>query len=250
MQPTVFALRFVCCLFVTVLATTGCTATPTPSPVREATPTIDLLVNPGSSLSTNSSVAIIANVSPPQELDFLKWTVSGTSGGSVTPSTGGQVVYTAGPNPGVDLVVAEGTSSSGAYIHATTSITVIGGPTPTAVVPLAAEKWPQDPQAAADLFAVGRGEWTQNQYGGWTLKADWPPIEVNIPSGITFEGYNDGPEPPQSFECYTVLGPAQVKVQGGTLWYPDDPSDPSWTAKKVHKERKDENCTVIGFTPD
>lgn len=242
-------------LILTMFGITSCASpapadTPAPAASSSPTPTVRILVSPGSSLAANSSVSVIVEIEPPQPLDFLKWTVTGTGGGSITPDTGGQVVYTAGPNPGVDIVVAEGTTPEGVFIRQTTTITVEKGPEPTAVVPINAEKWPQAPEAAAKFFANGQGEWTKNPEGGWTLTAAWPPIEVNVPSGVTLEGYNDGVNPPDTFKCYTVLGPGQVIIQGGTLWLPDDPNDPAYTAKKVHKTRKDKNCEAIGFIPD
>jgi hypothetical protein len=212
-------------------------------------PTVTLKVSSDKPVLTNQSIAIVTEVVPYEELD-LKWTVTGNSGGSVSSNTGEQVVYTAGNSPGTDIVIAEGTTNGGARVKQTVSFIVEVGPTPTPVVPIKKEIWPKDEKKAAELFAKGQGEWTQNQYEGWTLTAMWPPIEVFIPAGVTFEGYNDGPNPPETFKCYTVLGPGQVTIQGGTFWYPDDPSDPAWTAKKVHKERKDKDCITQGFTPD
>ncbi|MBL8062282.1 MAG: hypothetical protein JNK32_04640 [Anaerolineales bacterium] len=247
--------RSIYVLIFTLFGITSCgqpppNATPAPITSFSSTPSVKILVSPGSSLAANSSVSVIVEVEPAQALDFLKWTVTGTGGGSVTPDTGGQVVYTAGPNPGVDIVVAEGTTPEGIFIHETTTITVESGPEPTAVIPIDAEKWPSDPEAAAKFFANGKGEWTQNPENGWTLSAEWPPIEVNVPAGVTLEGYTDGVNPPDTFKCYTVLGPGQVKIQGGTFWLPDDPDDPAYTAKRVHQIRKDKNCEAIGFTPE
>ena len=247
---------FVIAMLVTMLILTSCslfTSAPTSAPATLPPPAVTLNVNPGTQVPVNQSVAIVADIVPYEEIN-LKWTVTGNSGGNVNPNTGEQVVYTAGNTPGTDIVIAEGTTNSGARIKQTVSFIVEAGPTPPPLVPVPTpirkEKWPKNAQEAAELFAKGQGEWTQNQYEGWTLTAVWPPIEVVIPAGVTFEGYNDGPNPPETFKCYTVLGPGQVTIQGGTFWYPDDPSDPAWTAKKVQKERPDKDCITTGFTPD
>ncbi|MFC1976213.1 hypothetical protein ACFLXQ_07430 [Chloroflexota bacterium] len=229
-------------VLVTVLAFTSCW--------QSEPPTVTLDVNPGTQVSVNQSVAIVANIDPYEELDF-KWTVTGNSGGNVEPNTGEQVIYTAGNSPGTDIVVAEGTQNGNTRVKQTVTFIVEAGPSPPPVVKvIRSEEWPENKQEAAELFSKGQGEWTQNQYEGWTLTAVWPPIEVFVPAGVTFEGYNDGANPPETFKCYTVLGTDQVTIQGGTFWYPDDPSDPAWTAKKVHNERPDKDCITSGFTPD
>ena len=73
----------------------------------------------------------------------------------------------------------------------------------------------------------------------------------------TLEGYNDGPSPPQTRRCMTVLGPAQVTIQGGTFWFPDYPENPLATARKIYKEQSawlstqggPTKCEAFGFQP-
>lgn len=113
-MKTIIVKRFIYVLILTMFGITSCAspapaATPAPATSSSSTPTVRMLVSPGSSLAANSSVSVIVEIEPPQPLDLLKWTVTGT-GGSITPDTGGQVVYTAGLNPGMDIVVAEGTT--------------------------------------------------------------------------------------------------------------------------------------------
>lgn len=88
-------------------------------------------------------------------------------------------------------------------------------PTSTPMVSIPRSHWPASPQEAANYFAKSNGSWEINKYGGWHLIPQWPPIEVTVPLGVTMEGYNDGPNPPQTRRCMTVLGPAQVGIQGG-----------------------------------
>jgi hypothetical protein len=82
-------------------------------------------------LEVGKSVAIVAEVEPLERLD-LRWSVSGTSGGELNTDTGEQVVYTAGKE-GTDIVVAEGTTASGAPVKQTVTLTIIA-PTPTATL--------------------------------------------------------------------------------------------------------------------
>jgi hypothetical protein len=76
-------------------------------------------------------VAIVIKVEPYEKLDW-KWEVSGTSGGQLDKTTGENVVYTAGKE-GVDNIVVEAKTASGAIVKQTVSLTVVAA-TPTAVV--------------------------------------------------------------------------------------------------------------------
>ena len=130
-------------------------------------------------------------------------------------------------------------------------------PTNTPMVSIPRSQWPTSPQEASIVFAKGEGRWEVNEYGGWHLIPQWPPIEVTVPLGVTLEGYNDGPNPPQTRRCMTVLGPAQVVIQGGTFWFPDYPENPLWTARKIYKEQSawtaaqggPTKCEAFGFQP-
>lgn len=130
-------------------------------------------------------------------------------------------------------------------------------PTNTPMVSIPRSHWPASPQEAANYFAKDKGSWEVNEYGGWHLIPQWPPIEVIVPLGVTMEGYNDGPSPPQTRRCMTALGPAQVVIQGGTFWFPDNPDKPLATAQKIYKEQSSwivsqggpTKCEAYGFQP-
>jgi len=130
-------------------------------------------------------------------------------------------------------------------------------PTNTPMVSIPRSHWPASPQEAANYFAKGKGSWEINEYGGWHLIPQWPPIEVTVPLGVTMEGYNDGPNPPETRRCMTVLGPAQVVIQGGTFWFPDNPDNPPATARKIYREQTawtiaqggPAKCEAFGFQP-
>lgn len=88
-------------------------------------PTLTLEVSPGTEVQVGKGVAIVAQVEPLEELD-LKWSVSGTAEGKLNTDTGEQVIYTAGKE-GTDIVVAEGTTASGAPVKQRVTLTVVGG---------------------------------------------------------------------------------------------------------------------------
>jgi hypothetical protein len=112
----------------------GCGAPSTSSSGAPA-PTFTLDVRPEKKVQVGKSIAIVANVEPLEKLT-LTWSVSGTSGGSLNGTSGEQVVYTAGPREGTDIVVAEGTTASGVPLKQTVVVTVVDEqaplpPTPT-----------------------------------------------------------------------------------------------------------------------
>ena len=113
---------FIALLLTLSLTITGCGGAPTPQPQ----PTFVLNVSPGTEVQVGESVAIVAGVEPLEKLD-LKWSVSGTAEGKLNTDTGEQVVYTAGKE-GTDIVVAEGTTASGAPVKQTVTLTVLGEP--------------------------------------------------------------------------------------------------------------------------
>ena len=113
---------FVALLLTLSLTIAGCGGTPTPKPQ----PTLALKVRPDTTeVQVGESVAIVAEVEPLEKLD-LRWSVSGTAGGTLNTDTGEQVVYTASQE-GTDIVVAQGTTASGARVKQTVSLTVVGG---------------------------------------------------------------------------------------------------------------------------
>jgi hypothetical protein len=129
--------------------------------------------------------------------------------------------------------------------------------TNTPIVSIPKSQWPTSPLDASNFFANGKGQWEINEYGGWHLIPQWPPIEIIVPLGVTLEAYNDGPSPPQTRRCMTVFGPAQVAIQGGTFWFPDFPENPLATARKIYKEQSawtaaqggPARCEAFGFQP-
>jgi hypothetical protein len=126
---------FIALLLTLSLTIAGCGDTPTPKPQ----PTFALEVSPGTEVQVGRSVAIVAKVEPLEKLD-LEWSVSGTAEGTLNADTGEQVVYTAGKE-GTDIVVAEGTTASGAPVKQTVTLTVVGG----AVVEVSPTSPPQPP---------------------------------------------------------------------------------------------------------
>ena len=107
--------HFVALLLTLFLMIAGCADTPPQS-------TFALRARPGTEVQVGQSVAIVAVVEPLEKLD-LEWSVSGTAEGTLNANTGEQVVYTAG-REGTDIVVAEGTTASGASIKQTILIVV------------------------------------------------------------------------------------------------------------------------------
>jgi hypothetical protein len=110
----------------------GCTHTPTPLPTPTpipltatlVPPTVEFVIQPSTQeITVGLEVAIVAKIEPPQKID-LTWSVTGTSGGKVFPEKGWAVIYTAGGNPGTDIVTAEGTTAGGVWIKQSTSFKV------------------------------------------------------------------------------------------------------------------------------
>ena len=125
-QPSLFFL--IAMLFVALSPSiAGCSATPTPRP----TPTFTLNASPTTQVQAGKSVAIVAKVEPLEKLN-LKWSISGTSGGTLSTKEGENVIYTAGTKEGIDIIVADGTTASGVPVKQTVSLTVLPPPSPTA----------------------------------------------------------------------------------------------------------------------
>lgn len=152
-RPQVSSLHALAALLFTLsLVITGCNAAPalkvTPTEIAIAqSPAILLDVKPASQVEAGQEVAIVAKVEPYEKLS-LKWSVSGTSGGKLNTDTGEQVVYTTG-QVGVDIVVAEGKTASGAPVKQTVALTIVAAPTP--IQPPATLPPTADPSATATI---------------------------------------------------------------------------------------------------
>jgi hypothetical protein len=107
--------HFVASLLTPFLMIAGCAGTPPQS-------TFTLKARPGTEVQVGQSVAIVAVVEPLEKLD-LKWSIYGTAEGELNTDTGEQIIYTA-RKEGEDLVVAEGTTASGAPVKQTILIVV------------------------------------------------------------------------------------------------------------------------------
>ena len=111
-----------------ILSATPMSPIPPPALTLERQPTVEVV-------KVGQDVAIVAKIEPLQKVD-LRWRVTGTSGGKVYPETGDAVIYTAGSQPGTDVVTAEGTTAGGAPIKQSTSFKVEPLPTPTPTITL------------------------------------------------------------------------------------------------------------------
>lgn len=131
--------------------------------------------------------------------------------------------------------------------------TVQPAPEPTYNTP--SIDWPSTPEAAAQLFAGGKGNWEMIGSTGWHLKDLWPPIKVTVPVGIVMEGFSDKGTP-STRRCMVVLGFGEDTVQGATFWLPDDPDNPIETVRRVYSlqtawpaDKGPTKCEAIGFQP-
>ncbi len=127
-KPVVSIMWGMAALMIGTVLLGGCGGGPTPTPVP---PTMRLSLNPNiTDIQTGQEVAIVPELEPSQAVTF-RWSVEGSSGGTLNRETGPAAIYTAG-GAGVDIVTVEAVGDDDAVLAAEVISFNVIAPTATA----------------------------------------------------------------------------------------------------------------------